>query len=252
MDPSAGPVDKRLARMQWQQIVGHYTALGVEVYFLEPKRELIDQCFTANVAWVCGRRVYLANFSYRERHLERLVASEWFESHPYVRAQALTVEDTIPGDIVFEGGGDATSIPGGPILVGYGQRSHKRAVHAIRSREVADVVGLRLIDPRFYHLDTCLLVIPAIETLLYFPGAFDEASLEAIAALPYQALPISEEDAMRFVANGVAIRDSIVVNEPTVRLRKTLEREGLTIVSVDTSEFMKSGGSIRCLTLALS
>lgn len=253
MDVSIQP-DPALARQQWQTIVGYYAAIGIEVYFLEPDPQLPDQCFTANVAWLYGRQVFLPNFKKRERHLERLIVTRWLSDrrHPLVAEMQYVILGDIPGDIVFEGGGDAASIPGGPVLLGYGQRTHRRSVSQLNKRLTVDVVGLRLIDPRFYHLDTCLLVIPATETILYYPGAFDAESNERIASLPYEALPMDEADAERFVANGVVIGSDVVVNEPTAALARTLAKDGLTLHTVDTSEFMKSGGSVRCLTLPIA
>ena len=36
------------------------------------------------------------------------------------------------------------------------------------------VLSLRLVDPRFYHLDTALCVLDA-DTAAYYPAAFDDA-----------------------------------------------------------------------------
>ena len=53
-------------------------------------------------------------------------------------------------------------------------RSDQAAAPVISDLFGCEVVPLRLIDPRFYHMDTCLCPLTGGE-VLYYPNAFDSA-----------------------------------------------------------------------------
>lgn len=88
---------------------------------------------------------------------------------------------------------------------------------------------------------------------MYYPPAFDEASRAAIEKrVPAERrIAIDEEDALHFACNAVNIDSVIVVNRATGAFVKTLSRHGFEVVQTPLSEFMKAGGSAKCLTLRL-
>lgn len=239
-----------LARQQWQAILRRYLELGVEVWFISHHVDLPDMCFTANAGWCRWGRVLLANFRHPERQGERTFFKEWFEEH----MAPLSVEVVeLPDDIAFEGQGDVVSIDAAEtLLVGFGFRTDRRVAEAIRDRYgLANVRPIRLVDPHFYHLDTCCFYIRDSDTLVYYPDAFDRAGRRLISALSCDKIEVTKAEARRFVCNAVFVDSTIIVNHPGRRLTKLLENRGLDVIPVDTSEFLKSGGSVRCLTLFL-
>jgi N-dimethylarginine dimethylaminohydrolase len=134
----------------------------------------------------------------------------------------------------------------------HGHRSISEAREVIFDRLGVNVVTLRLVDQRFYHLDTCFCPLEG-GYAMYHPPAFDEASLAAIEKhVPStKRIAISEEDALAFACNAVNIDDSVVVNRATPAFVKTLGKAGFDVVQTPLSEFMKAGGSAKCLTLRL-
>jgi N-dimethylarginine dimethylaminohydrolase len=60
---------------------------------------------------------------------------------------------------------------------------------------------------------------------------------------------VDREDALKFVCNGVSANGKFLTPAITQCVREALVREGLEPVVLDTSEFLKSGGSICCLKL---
>jgi N-dimethylarginine dimethylaminohydrolase len=50
----------------------------------------------------------------------------------------------------------------------------------------------------------------------------------------------------------VNIDDTVVVNRATAAFVKALAAKGLDVVQTPLSEFMKAGGSAKCLTLRLN
>ena len=111
---------------------------------------------------------------------------------------------------------------------------------------------MNLVDPRFYHLDTCLCPLSG-GALLYFPAAFDDPSRALIEVLvpEEKRIAVDEVDALQFCCNAVALDDHVFMNGASEELQQRLRARGLTPVIVPLSEFMKAGGAAKCLTLKL-
>ena len=116
-----------------------------------------------------------------------------------------------------------------------------------------EVISLRLVDPRFYHLDTCFCPLFG-GFVMYFPPAFDAASNARIEArYPMEKrIRVSEGDALRFACNAVNIGRRIVLNQISGELRGQLESLGFSMEQVQLTEFLKAGGAAKCLALRLS
>jgi N-dimethylarginine dimethylaminohydrolase len=113
-------------------------------------------------------------------------------------------------------------------------------------------VALQLVDPRFYHLDTCLCPLSGGH-LMYYPAAFDAASQAAIVARVPQdkRIAVSEEDALAFACNAVNLDDLVILNRASESLRGRLDEAGYRVQETPLHEFLKAGGSAKCLTLRL-
>ena len=134
----------------------------------------------------------------------------------------------------------------------HGHRSISAASAIVAKKLGTEVVVLKLVDQRFYHLDTCFCPLEG-GYLMYYPAAFDEASREVIEKRvpPARRIAIDEEDALAFACNTVNIGRTIVLNLASPGFVKTLSRHGFKVVQTPLGEFMKAGGSAKCLTLRL-
>ena len=112
---------------------------------------------------------------------------------------------------------------------------------------------MRLVDPRFYHLDTCFCPLFG-GYVMYFAAAFDADSLARIEKhfLPRKRITVSEADALRFACNAVNVGRTIVLNHVSDALRDQLQSLGFRVVQVVLTEFLKAGGAAKCLALRLS
>ena len=112
---------------------------------------------------------------------------------------------------------------------------------------------MRLVDERFYHIDTCMCPLTG-GYLLYHPPAFDEASRAEIERrVPeHRRIPVSIENAGHFACNAVNIGNTIFLNRTSGELIPELRERGFEVVEVPLSEFLKAGGSAKCLTLKLT
>ncbi|GGY36436.1 dimethylargininase [Streptomyces omiyaensis] len=239
MDP-AKPVDTGLAVAQWERLYELYLGLGHRVDLIDPVPGLPDMVYAANGATVVGGRVLGARFRNAERAAEGPAYLEWF------RARGFAVHDPLH---VNEGEGDLL-LTGRHLLAGRGFRSvsagHAEAQEFLRR----PVIGLDLVDPRFYHLDTALSVLDTDE-VMYYPGAFSEGSREVLRRLFPDALLVEEADAEVFGLNAMSDGLHVVLPEAATGVAAKLRARGFRPVGVDLSELFKGGGSVKCCTLEI-
>ncbi len=239
-----GP-DPEKARRQWAALYDILREeVGADVHLIPPQPGLPDMVFTANAGLTKGNWFVPSRFRPIERQGEVAFFIQWMLENGF-HLKPLTEE--VAGS--FEGEGDALFY-GDMLLAGYGQRSDKPACLGVGTLLGVEVLPLRLTDSRWYHVDTCLIPVSP-ELLAYYPPAFDAEAKAALEALPGEKILISEHDALRFGGNAVVAGDQIVLNSGCDELAEALSGRGYTVHATDLSEFLKSGGSAKCLVLTL-
>jgi len=258
MEGKAGAVDKNKAVAQWNSLRAVYLSWkqeGVLEDVLEIKgvRDLEDMVFTANQSfpWLLdGVKVaVMSRMRHPSRQREVPYFREFYEKRGY---QILELK----GSYYFEGMGDLIPHYGKNLLHGgYGHRTEADAYQEIAQLLKVPIVLLKLEDPRFYHLDTCFL--PADEnTVLLTPAAFRKEDLQRLRKLFKTIIEIPDEEADRFFAlNAHLINDqktkkkAAVLQKGTTVMKRELNNLGFEVTEIDTSEFMKSGGSCFCMKM---
>ncbi len=165
MNP-AKPVDTALAILQWESLRDLYRELGHTVHEVTAIPGLPDMVYAANGATVIDGRVLGARFRNQERQAEALHFFEWFRVNGFETMREPQFVNEGEGDLVFTGS---------MILAGHGFRSDPLSHREASEFFDRSVVGLELVDPRFYHLDTALAVLSDNE-IMYHPEAFTTES----------------------------------------------------------------------------
>lgn len=234
--------DVSLAAQQWSRLYQTLTEeVGAEVELLPQAPECPDMVFTANAGLVRGHFALISNFRYPQRQPEEAHFRAWFESNGY-KVQMPSI------GCKFEGEGDAL-FAGEMLLAGYFKRSDICAHRWLSETLALPVLSLQLADDRWYHLDTCLFPLNA-ETVVYYPGAFDEYA-RTVLNNNFETIAICEEEALRFACNAVVIGRHVVLPSGCPQLCAALEARGYQPHSIEMSEFLKAGGACKCLTLFL-
>lgn len=238
-------ISSHLARSQWQRVfqtLNQYTSVDV----ITPQPSLPDMVFTANAGLVLGNTVILSRFFNQERQGEALYFKQWFLNQGY------TVYE-LPDNIIYEGAGDTIYDCDHRLWAGYGFRSQLSSHTYLSHWLDIEVLSLRLIDERFYHLDTCFCLLEG-GYLLYYPSAFDCYSNRLIEMLVPESklIPVTEIDAVNFACNAININQTIVLNKASSNLKNRLCAVGFDVIESPLTEFTKAGGSARCLTLQLT
>ncbi|WP_035350815.1 dimethylarginine dimethylaminohydrolase family protein [Edaphobacter aggregans] len=234
------------AAAQWHRL--HQALIEVaDVEVIDPQPGSPDMVFTANAGLERNGIVVLSSFFHPERQAEEQHFRRWFHHAGY------TVLD-VPRETPFEGEGDALFSPDGSCLwAGYGPRTTRESHHLLARAWNIDVVPLHLIDPRFYHLDTCFAPL-ADGYVMYYPAAFDAASIARIEAFypTEKRIIVAEADAVHFACNAINIGHTIILNDISRELTARLEAARFHVVPVTLSEFLKAGGAAKCLVMRLS
>lgn len=239
MDPSR-PTSTELALTQWQTLRDAYLELGYDVELVDPIDGLDDMVYAANGGFTLDGLAYGAKFTYDERVPEGPAYMEWFA------ANGFQVHEP---EHVNEGEGDML-LSQGAILAGHGFRTSLESHEELRGIFDREVVSLRLVDPRFYHLDTAMAILDDTN-IAYLPAAFDDASRVELERRYPEAILVDQADASVLGLNSFGDGRTMVIAQRATGFERQLRSRGYQTVGLDLSELLLGGGGIKCCTLEL-
>jgi N-dimethylarginine dimethylaminohydrolase len=234
--------DPAASQSQWRDLYELLRSAGAEIRLMTPVEGLPDLVFTANAGLIWRDKVLLSRFRHQARQSETPVDDAWFQANGFEPI-------SLPEYWSFEGAGDALFC-GETLFAGYLIRSDASAMQWIGAEIGCRVIPLQLIDTRYYHLDTCFCPLSPTEAI-YFPAAFDDYGRRAIEEHVQTLITVSPEEAARFSANAVVLGKNVILNTGCPQLESDLRGLGYDPTSTELGEFIKAGGSAKCLTLRL-
>jgi N-dimethylarginine dimethylaminohydrolase len=227
---------------QWQSLYQQITGAGANVSLLAPVEGLPDLVFTANAAMIYRRQALVSRFRHRQRQGEEPYNRHWFAENGF---EIVNVAENFS----FEGAGDALFC-GDTLYAGYRMRSDAGGHQEIGRMLGVRVIPVELVDARYYHLDTCFCPLREGEAIWY-PPAFDEYGQRAIREHVKQLIDVEQAEAERFACNAVVIGRRVITNTGCDHLHAALAARGYQPIATPLDEFVKAGGSAKCLTLRL-
>ncbi len=236
------PVDREQAGKQWEALFLAYRRLNQTVELVEPRPGQPDMVFTANAGLVHDGKVVLSHFAHAERQGEEPF---WWAA---LRDRYYQVK-LLPGGVAFEGAGDALFV-GDRLFAGHGFRTELAAHRLVGEALDVEVVSLELVDPRFYHLDTCFCPLSP-EVVMYAPDAFAPESARTIRQRVAHVIEVPLEVAEAFACNAINIGGKVLSSMGVESLKQDLGHAGFSVLPLPMTEFMKAGGGVRCLSLQL-
>ncbi len=234
--------DRSVAEEQWRQLRDLLASLGADIQLLQAVPKLPDLVFTANAGLVWHDRVYLSRFRHAARQPETAIDAEWFRAAGFETCE-------LPIGWNFEGAGDALFC-GDTLFAGYLIRSDVGGEQWLASELHCRVIPLQLVSDYFYHLDTCFCPLSPTEAI-YFPHAFDQYGQAALRQHIPTLVEVHSEEAARFACNAVVVGRHVVLNTGCPKLEQQLTELGYTPHATELGEFIKAGGSAKCLTFRL-
>lgn len=232
---------------------------NVIVCTINPIDSVPDIVFTAN-AGLCLPRlkesvIILPYMKYSQRKNEMKYLNEIFSNYKTI---------PFPGNpsATFEGQAELKWFHGGMKAVGgYGYRSTRKSfdilyklfkkIYQEYNMAPPELLCIPLKSKDYYHLDVAMLEFD--DKCIVHKNAFSVNSIKKLKNFlgPNNVFIIDTDDS--FCLNAVVDGNNLITHKLTNDLKKELEEiTGKHIKMVDTSEFEKSGGSVRCMTLDIT
>ena len=251
METCLGAIDRPLAKRQWQQFADTLCQLGAQITVRTPWPGCPDMVFMSDPGLVVGNLFLAGRFSKPERSRENDAAVEWMTSLGYEVRQ-------LPEGMFWEGNGELLcglkedGTVDGTLFGGYGIRSEAASYDWVADQLGFELTKIELTDPYCYHLDTCLTILPGSFAMIYAPAMSSESERAIRDRFPaphiYEA---DREDVLGFGMNAIILGQQIVANAFTPRMASWLRNNGFTPVPAPVGEFVKAGGSTKCLSLKI-
>jgi len=231
-------VDKVLAVEQWSQLKSSYEQIGFDVIVAPGDERYPDMVFTANQLMTTPDITFLSTM----RHAERRGEVEYLRKF-------LNLTASIQIESGFESMGDCLwDYEGERLFGGYGFRTDLSAYDEMKNHINNEICTLELVNSNFYHLDTCLSIVNETAAF-YVPSAFNDSGIEKLKNNFDQLIEVDQSEATQFLACNAHCPDgqNIFIEKGAINLQAKAKSIGLKVTPIDTSEFLKSGGSIFCL-----
>ena len=231
---------------QWKSLRSTLMKNGINVEVMNSVNGLLDMVFAANAGMIVKNKVLVSRFKYPEREPEEEHFTRWFKEHNYSTYN-------LPRSVFWEGG--ACSIFFRDYFIcSTGLRAHPGAysyMQKIWGLKKENMVYFELLDPFFYHLDVPMTVLDN-NTVMLCPLAFKQKDLEWLRSKIANIIEVSYDDALNFCCNALADNKQIFLNKgSSEEFKQKLTSIGYIPHELDMSEFIKSGGSVKCLVLKL-
>lgn len=251
-------VNRELAQLQWRNLKSIFEHIGLKVEVLPGEKNLPDMVFSANQSFLfknlnSGKfEVLISNMRSEFRKPETLYFYNWYKSKGYkVYASEEIFRDH--SRLCFEGNGDIIPHPDFSFYWGgIGPRTDAKVYEILSKKLNLNFVTLDLIHPDFYHLDTCFLILNN-HTCAYVAEAFDSVGLKHLNAKFKDLIRIDQREAKDYFAGNAFCPDgqNVILHPGATKFKTVLEKSRFKVFETDTSEFMKSGGSVFCMKMAL-
>ncbi|GIN56641.1 dimethylarginine dimethylaminohydrolase family protein [Lederbergia ruris] len=233
-------IDHHLAVKQHHQFIKSLRECGVEVLTIPPKKEYPEQVFTRDIGFTIGHQVCVSQMAKGVRQGEEIELKDRLSLHqlPYLDIQEGVIEG---GDVMVDGT---------TVYIGVSSRTNIRAIHYLeKALPEYHIVPIPFQD-KYLHLD-CVFNILSAEEALVFPRAFDEDTL-AILKGKFNLIEVTEDEQFTLGTNVLSIGNKRLFSLPVnQKVNQQLRNKGYTVMEIDLSEIIKSGGSFRCCTLPI-
>ncbi|MGM5474356.1 dimethylarginine dimethylaminohydrolase family protein [Bacillus pumilus] len=199
-----------------------------------------EQVFTRDIGFTIGHTLFVSSMAAPVRQGEEQFLKEWAQENGF-KTVSLTNGTIEGGDVLV----DQTR-----VFVGMSKRTNPAAIHELK-KELPDhdIIPIHL-PPHILHLD-CVMNILSHDEMLIYPEAFKKEDLHLLN-MHYHLIEISEQEQFTLGPNVLSIGQKKVISLPlNQETNAALTAHGYTVIEVDFSEIIKSGGSFRCCTLPI-
>jgi len=233
-------INPKIAEQQHSIFVEILKKNDVEVILLPPDEKYPEQVFTRDIGFTLGNHIFVSEMAHDVRKGEEQSFLKWLN-------ETKITYTNLKGDKIE--GGDVL-IDGNSIYAGVSNRTNKHAIKDLQELlPTYEVIDIPFTDT-FLHLDCVFNILSPTEALIY-PGEIEKKKEKHLAER-YSLIEVSTEEQATMGTNVLSIGDKKIISLPMNKnVNKELEKRGYTVIEVDISEIIKSGGAFRCCTLPI-
>lgn len=233
-------ISQMKAIAQHKQLIQTLKDHQVRPIMLPANDRFPEQVFTRDIGFTIGHTLFVSSMAAPVRQGEEQLLKEWAQGKGWktVRLTNGTIEG---GDVLV----DQTR-----VFVGTSKRTNPAAIHELKKGlPDHDIIPIHL-PPHILHLD-CVMNILSHDEILIYPEAFKKEDLHLLQ-MHYHLIEISEQEQFTLGPNVLSLGQKKVISLPiNQQTNAALTAHGYTVIEVDFSEIIKSGGSFRCCTLPI-
>jgi N-dimethylarginine dimethylaminohydrolase len=245
-------INKNKAYQQWTSLKVTFENNGCHVQTIAGEVGFPDMVFCANQSFpffdtsVNKNVVILSNMRSKERQGEVMYFKNFYEKLNYKTiniSSSFSFEST--GDLIF-------NFDQRVAFGGFGQRTSRDVYFEIQNQVPFQIISIELTHPDFYHLDTCFSVLNH-DCCVLVKNSVSSSSEKTIKEFFKKVIYLEVEQAKKYFAGNCFSIDgkNVVTQVGDAIFFKELNELGFNPIEVDTSEFIKSGGSVFCMKLVL-
>ncbi|BBA75876.1 MULTISPECIES: dimethylarginine dimethylaminohydrolase family protein [Bacillus] len=229
-----------VALKQHSEFIDILRSHQIEVVLLPADPALPEQVFTRDIGFVLGETAFISNMAASVRQGEEKVFQNLLDNKkiPYTRLKKANIEG---GDIL---------IADGTVYTGLSKRTDKAAVRELREALPEMTVVPIPLKEDFLHLDCVFNMISETEAL-YCKNGLRQEEIDLLAER-FEMIEVPEEEQFTLGPNILSLSNQTIISLPQHRhTNRELRKRGYTVIEIEFSEIIKSGGSFRCCTLPL-
>ncbi|TYS30763.1 dimethylarginine dimethylaminohydrolase family protein [Bacillus pumilus] len=233
-------ISQMKAVAQHKQLIETLKDHQVRPILLPANDRFPEQVFTRDIGFTIGHTLFISSMAAPVRQGEEQLLKEWAQGKGW-KTVTMTNGTIEGGDVLV----DQTR-----VFVGTSKRTNSAAIHQLK-KELPDhdIIPIHL-PPHILHLD-CVMNILSHDDILIDPEAFKKEDLHLLNT-HYHLIEISEQEQFTLGPNVLSIGQKKVISLPVNQATNAaLIAHGYTVIEVDFSEIIKSGGSFRCCTLPI-
>lgn len=242
-------IDKPKALQQWQSLKSTFEKLNMNVHVIDDHSGLPDMVFCANQTFPFfknnQKHMVLSQMHSTHRQPEVMYFKDWAEKN---EIQTHTIQSS-----AFEGMGDLLwDYEANRLYGGYGFRTKPEVYTELERITGYNITTFELTNDNFYHLDTCLAILKK-DTAAFVEEAFSPEGLETLRRSFTTLIQVPYNEAMNQLACNMCTPNGtdIVIQMGAKNTTSQLKNHGFKVHEVDTSEYIKSGGSVFCMKILL-
>ncbi|MGM0969287.1 MAG: dimethylarginine dimethylaminohydrolase family protein [Bacillota bacterium] len=233
-------ISQMKAVAQHKQLIQTLKDHQVRPIMLPANDRFSEQVFTRDIGFTIEHTLFVSSMAAPVRQGEEQLLKEWAQGNG-LKTVTLTNGTIEGGDVLVDQR---------RVFVGTSKRTNPAAIHELK-KELPDhdIIPIHL-PPHILHLD-CVMNILSHDEILIYPEAFKKEDLHLLN-MHYHLIEISEQEQFTLGPNVLSIGQKKVISLPiNQETNAALTAHGYTVIEVDFSEIIKSGGSFRCCTLPI-